>query len=243
MFRSAALSHGPRVVGVLLSGCLDDGVAGLEAVKAHGGVAIAQSPQEAIFPGLPQSAADRVALDFILPASDIASKLYELCSRPPETGPAGASENATNMGSESPEEIVERDRRLQITNERRNEPTIFTCPDCGGTLWQLGSDVVTAFRCHTGHRYSAINLLVDQLEASERALYTALRMLTDSRILQRQLASKARHQVSETFPEWFEHQAQVTEGIEAQLKQVIESLGEIAVENLDSQPDTPSEPG
>src|SRR5205823_6293082 len=92
MFRSAARSYGPRVVGVVLSGTLDDGVAGLAAVKARGGVAVVQDPEDALYDGMPRAAIETVAVDEILPISEIGPTLARLSHEPVKWGKKGVSE-------------------------------------------------------------------------------------------------------------------------------------------------------
>ncbi len=96
LFRSAAREYGPRVVGVVLSGVLDDGTAGLAAVKAGGGVAIVQEPADAMYPAMPQHALENVAVDHVLAAGEIAAALDRLAREPargpgrPDRGSSGA---------------------------------------------------------------------------------------------------------------------------------------------------------
>lgn len=82
LFRTAALAYGKRVVGVVLSGLLNDGTAGLIDIKEQGGVAIVQDPQEAMFPSMPESAIEHAAVDHILPVADIARVLVHLADEP-----------------------------------------------------------------------------------------------------------------------------------------------------------------
>ncbi|MGH2415855.1 MAG: chemotaxis protein CheB, partial [Microcystaceae cyanobacterium] len=82
LFRTAAEVYGPRVVGVVLSGTLDDGTAGLVAVKKRGGVAVVQDPGDALFDGMPRSAIENVDVDYILPVSKMAAVLVKLANGP-----------------------------------------------------------------------------------------------------------------------------------------------------------------
>jgi two-component system chemotaxis response regulator CheB len=150
LFRSAAYSHGSRTIGIVLSGALSDGTAGLMMIKGHGGAAIVQDPDEAIIGAMPESALRVVETDYILPAADIgrllATSLDNLIAVP----------EATVMKRErnSADEIILRDMRQQEKDQRGGELTMYTCPDCGGTLWQADSSPVTRFQCHVGHAWA-----------------------------------------------------------------------------------------
>lgn len=92
LFRTAALSYGPRVVGVVLSGLLSDGTAGLWEIKRRGGLALVQAPQEAAYPAMPQSALQQVAVDYCVPIAQMAPLLQRLVTEPlpppaPRSGP------------------------------------------------------------------------------------------------------------------------------------------------------------
>lgn len=168
LFRSAARVFGPRVIGVILSGYLDDGSAGLLAVKRHGGIAIVQDPATAEIPYMPRNAGRNVPPDYSLPLDDIAPVLANLAgSEAPVASPA------------KPESKPE------------GPPTGLTCPECGGALWETGEDDMLEFRCRVGHRYLAESMLVDQDAAVERALWAAMRILEERTQVSERLARKA----------------------------------------------------
>jgi two-component system chemotaxis response regulator CheB len=172
LFRSAAVAYGPRVLGIVLSGELDDGTAGLLAIKECGGIAIAQDPANAASPSMPRSAADYVALDYSLPASDIGVLLNELVK---ETVPATF---------ECPRERIEeldlltgKTEGVQVM-EGKGSLIPVGCPSCGGPLWQLNGEF-PRYRCHLGHAYSGQSIAQGLKEAEEQALYAALRSLEE----------------------------------------------------------------
>jgi two-component system chemotaxis response regulator CheB len=167
LFRSAARAFGPRVVGVVLTGYLDDGTAGLVEIKRRGGMAIIEDPETAQSPGMPRSALRHVRPDFCLPVSEIAPAISELA------GTAASQEPAYAL------------------DPLQRPPTGLTCPECGGALWQLQEGEMIQFRCRVGHRYSPESMLVDQDAAIERALWAAMRALEERTHLSERLARRA----------------------------------------------------
>lgn len=190
LFRSAAAACGARVVGVILSGYLDDGTAGLQAVKACGGKALVQEPQEAQAPSMPQSAIDHVDVDWRLPAADIAPALLALAGGQP------APARATPALPPAPHWIAVENRFARgVGNmeqlEKIASPSTFTCPDCQGTLWELHGQQPQRFRCHTGHSFTAQVLGDLQHDKAEEAIWAAVRALQEKEKLYLSLAAKA----------------------------------------------------
>jgi two-component system chemotaxis response regulator CheB len=183
LFRSAARSAGHRVIGVVLSGNLDDGTAGLLSVKQHGGIAVVQAPQTAQYSGMPRSAIDHVQVDYILPIEQMPALLVELTS-----GPAAAKELMLMDSDEPPagDEEALADRQTQP-----GAPSTMTCPECHGTLWETREGAVVHFRCRVGHAYTAESLLAHQADQLEAALWAALRSLEQHAALSRRLAARA----------------------------------------------------
>jgi two-component system chemotaxis response regulator CheB len=150
LFRSAAHAYGPRVVGVILTGWLDDGTSGLWAVKERGGVAVVQHPDDSYAPGMPLSAIKRVEVDHIIPLKEIAPLLARLAAAP--TGEEGAYPVSEEMEMEV--KIARADGALESGIMKWGEPSIYACPECHGTILQLKEGENVRFRCHTGHAYS-----------------------------------------------------------------------------------------
>jgi two-component system, chemotaxis family, protein-glutamate methylesterase/glutaminase len=185
LFRSAALSAGPRVIGVILTGQMDDGTAGLKAIKDCGGIAIVQDPATAIEPQMPRSALDNVDVDHCVPLDEIAPLLARLVGtrEPPPAPPAPeplVREVAINKGEANVENLI------GISN-----PSPLTCPDCGGGLWEMKEARPLRYRCHTGHAYSALSLAAAQKESAEHALWSSVRALREREMLLRRVASIA----------------------------------------------------
>ncbi|MEM6753580.1 MAG: chemotaxis protein CheB [Cyanobacteria bacterium P01_C01_bin.38] len=189
LFRTAARAYGKRVVGVVLTGVLDDGTAGLQAVKMRGGIAIVQNPEDAVYKGMPRSAIENVDdIDYILPLSEIPSVLVELANTPIEA----EAENPVSHEMEIETDLVDMDSETFNNDDRAGKPSTFACPDCGGTLWELQHNNLLRFRCRIGHAYSLESLLAKQSDALEDALWFALRALEEKASLTKRMAQKMR---------------------------------------------------
>jgi two-component system, chemotaxis family, protein-glutamate methylesterase/glutaminase len=186
LFRTAARTYGRRVVGVVLSGALDDGTAGLAAVKLRGGIAMVQDPEDALFPSMPSSALDHVAVDHVLPAEDIGTTLARVVHNPApdlRVPPSATMDVESRMADMDPDTMHE--------VERPGTPSAFACPECGGVLWELDDTDLLRFRCRVGHAYSPDTLGAKKLESLEDALWVALRALEEQAALAQRLARQA----------------------------------------------------
>jgi len=187
LFRSAARAHGHRVIGVVLSGSLDDGTAGLYAVKRHGGAALVQDPKDAMFDGMPTSAIEHVDVDFIGDTSALAAEIVRrtrlLDSEPAETDVS--DDEADEL------DVVEMDRGAPDPDEWSAVPSEFTCPECHGSLFERQDGTIIRYRCRTGHAFSADTLAAAQSQGVEDALWIALRALEENAALLRRLAGRA----------------------------------------------------
>ena len=187
LFRSAARWYGQRVIGVVLTGSLDDGTAGLLAIKKRGGIAIVQDPEDAIAPGMPQSALEIVRVDYVASVEQIPALLNKLVG-------VEVMENGKGKSSrlKKETEIAELDNMNAIEDENRpGNPSQFACPECGGVLWELDGEEMLRFRCRVGHAYTADSLSVEQTEAVEGALWAAMRALEEGASLAQRMAKNA----------------------------------------------------
>lgn len=184
LFRSAALAFGPRVAGVILSGGLDDGTAGLAAIKAAGGIAIVQDPQEAEASSMPRSALLHVPADHCLPVRDIAALLISLSS--------GGGSRVTPPKERRAMPGKDLKIEVQVASQNRGhrpealefgQSSVFTCPECHGRLTRHDDERVLRFRCHTGHAYTANSLLAALAERTEDALWNSVRAIEESAML------------------------------------------------------------
>ncbi len=191
LFRSAAFYHGPRVVGVILTGTLSDGAAGLMAVKRRGGVAIVQDPADAQFGGMPVSAIEYTPVDYILPLTEIPRKLALLAGQP--TSIAIASPFRSNNNERQELDLAEANMdAIEDEQGRSGRPSVYACPDCNGTLWEVDDDGLLRFRCRVGHAYTAASLSQEQSERIEEALWTAFRATEEAASLHRRISERAR---------------------------------------------------
>lgn len=201
LFRSAALSYHERVVGVVLTGRLDDGTVGLQAIKGHGGIAIVQDPAEAEAPSMPQSALTYVEVDYCLPLDDIAATLVMLAQKRRTSG-AGQAQSKTII-MENRFATGEDPDASEMDEIGRRSPQ--TCPECGGILWEIQDRPPVRFRCHTGHAFTGESLLELQRRLNEEVLWSAVRALHEKHTLLRRLAGDARTRKDEKIAA--EHEA------------------------------------
>lgn len=186
LFRSAAWTYGPRVVGVVLSGSLDDGTAGLWAIKSCGGTTIVQEPSEALYPDMPANAMMHNRIDHRLLVSDIAPLLVQLADTPIAGVPS----------HRAPEAIKDEIDFAKISAGlpeivRLGNISPFTCPSCRGALWEIDEGGHLRYRCHTGHAFSQESLLLEQGSAAEESLYVALRAVEEKAGALRRLAQRS----------------------------------------------------
>jgi two-component system, chemotaxis family, protein-glutamate methylesterase/glutaminase len=178
LFRSAALSAGPRVVGVVLTGMLDDGTAGLWAIKDQGGTTVVQDPEEALMPSMPRSALEHVEVDHCVSLMKMPRLLSRLAGKPADQPETKAAEQ---MRIEV--EIAKARNPLEAGSQKLGEPTRYTCPECHGVLSQIKEGKNIRFRCHTGHAYSLDSLLAESSERTEDGLWNAVRSMQESVLL------------------------------------------------------------
>jgi len=177
LFRSAAVTYGPRVIGLILSGFLSDGVVGLMAIKRCGGVIIVQDPTDAKYPALPQNALQAMQADYVLPVAEIGAVITRLAGEP-------ALERVSVPGDILAEaRFAERNSGPAVGAPPLGELTSLSCPLCHGPLQFLQNDNTPHYRCHTGHSFTPESLESSQEEAVERALWSALRLMEERVVL------------------------------------------------------------
>jgi two-component system, chemotaxis family, protein-glutamate methylesterase/glutaminase len=173
LFRSAAVSFGPRAVAVLLSGMLSDGAAGLAAVKRCGGIALVQAPRDALAPDMPLAALEATPVDLSADAADLIPAIERFVRDVP--GPSVAVPDDIRLEVEiAAGNRLGSDRLRQVA-----EPVAITCPDCGGVLSEMANGAPLRFRCQVGHAYNADALLAKQESQVDEAVRVALRIIEE----------------------------------------------------------------
>jgi two-component system chemotaxis response regulator CheB len=180
LFNSAAIHCGSNTIGILLSGLMDDGVEGLYIIKRHGGVTMVQDPKEAKFPDLPLNAIATGKVDYTLSIAEIALKLNAIVHNQP---PLPLTKESSPLRTEMDKIFLEGGRGHRTdadTISKIGDPSILTCPDCHGTLWEIKDDGKVIYRCRTGHFYGLEGLKLVQDEEIEKTLWSAVRALEES---------------------------------------------------------------
>jgi two-component system chemotaxis response regulator CheB len=204
LFRSAALAHGPRAVGVVLSGTRDDGTSGLAAIADRGGVALVQDPREALYTTMPATALEHVTGARALPAVKLGAEIAEVLARP-RTGPPGRAvpDGAVPDGAVPdgavPDGLLAAEHRIAAgvrgapvtASLAAAVPSGLSCPDCYGVLFELPGRPAPRFRCRVGHAWTGEALALGQSDGVDAALWTALRTLEERVALLNELAAHA----------------------------------------------------
>jgi two-component system chemotaxis response regulator CheB len=181
LFRSAAYTYGSRVIGVVLSGVLDDGTSGLWSVKRLGGLTVIQEPADALFPQMPLNAQEYVDIDYTVPAGQMAALLCELTTNVPGKKPKLSPKELKLLETEIV--IAGRENAFEIGIIEMGTLTPFTCPECHGALTELKEGKIIRFRCHTGHAYTISALLSEVSTNVEAILWQAMQGLEETTML------------------------------------------------------------
>jgi len=189
MLRSAALAHGPRTVGVVLTGLLDDGAAGLVAVDRYGGTCIVQDPDDAEFPSMPKHALAAVPSARRVRLADLAREVVGAVQKPVREAPQVPDELRVRDEVEMASALGQ--APAMPDGDPIGEPSGYACPDCHGVLNVVPDEGVLRFRCRTGHAWTADSFMAQQSDSYEEALWTALRVLEERVDISHKLADLA----------------------------------------------------
>jgi two-component system chemotaxis response regulator CheB len=181
LFRSAAYTYGPRVIGIVLTGYLDDGTSGLWSVQRMGGLTIVQDPCDAEQPAMPTNALEFVRPDYLVPLAELGGLLVRLTM---ERAPAKPRLPAAQLDLLKIElTIAKQGGGFELGIIEKGQLTPFTCPDCHGALTQLIEGHLIRYRCHTGHAYTVSSLLSEVTASVESLLYQGMRGLEETKML------------------------------------------------------------
>lgn len=194
LFRSAALSHGPRTIGVVLTGHLDDGTAGMQAIKACGGAALVQDPQEAEAPNMPTSALENVKVDHCVRLGQLGATLVAMTAQKLPLQPRAQPPRQLILEHQASLQ----EGQIMDSLSTLGHPSTMVCPECTGTLWEMNESRPPRYRCHTGHAYSLLSLAYQQEAVVEASLWSAVRAFQDRESLLRKMAELA---LQEGLPE------------------------------------------
>lgn len=197
LFRSAALAYGPRVIGVILTGSMDDGTLGLWEIKQRGGIAIVQDPAEAPYPEMPRSALHNVEVDYSVPVDKISPLLNTL--------------SAQQIGEPKVRETVPK---------KNSELTSLTCPECRGPIQQQTHGEMVEFSCRVGHRYSAETFLAAHSETRERTLWAAVVALEEGA----DIADNLTQSLPAEFQTRLNDEAKINRDLAKKLREITEQL-------------------
>ncbi|HEU5442167.1 MAG TPA: chemotaxis protein CheB [Ktedonobacterales bacterium] len=244
LFRSAALAHGSRVIGVVLTGALDDGTAGLWAVKHHGGVAVVQDPDEAQHASMPENAMEYVEVDHCLPVAEIGPLLGCLArEEAPATDPVAVAARTrlatayvslmTGSAKAGAQGI-----KMADTQGPLEEGVLsgYVCPECKGPLWEIHENRLLRFRCRIGHAFSRDSLLAGQSEALDKALWMAYETLCENALATERWARRSRGHRQSHVAAQLKERARLQRRRAERLRRIIEEgNGAVPVDEAASQ--------
>jgi len=190
LFRSAARAYGPRVIGVVLTGSLTDGTVGMQAIRKRGGITIVQEPAEAEYPSMPRTALRYVDIDHRVPLAGIAPLLARLVAEAAPSEAAYPVPPDVEFESRIAEQRMDTSELLASV-ERIGTRTVYTCPECNGSMWLIGDDEPLRLRCHVGHAFTDDVFLALQTQNLENALWSAVRMMEEKVTMTRRRAAQS----------------------------------------------------
>jgi two-component system, chemotaxis family, protein-glutamate methylesterase/glutaminase len=218
LFRSAAVAHTERVIGIILTGLLDDGTNGMVAIGKCGGTTIVQDPNEAQYPDMPLSVLQAMEVDHVAKLHEIAPAIVDIMANKELRGFEPPWELKAEAG------IAERMASAISETASLGKHSVYTCPDCGGGLWEMKNGAGTAYRCYTGHKYSEPELYRKQAQKLESALWMSVRMMEEKKNLLLKLRDQDRSRGFTKMSADYEKRANEFEDYIATMKQLMFSL-------------------
>jgi len=244
LFRSASYFYGPRVIGVVTSGALDDGTSGLWTIKHRGGVAIVQDPNDAEISSMPENAIREVAVDHVVPVDQIAGILARISQ---EDVPEAVTEEIVQNDTEAKRteleiKIAGEANALETGVPKWGELSPFTCPDCSGVLTKLKEGNRLRFRCHTGHAFTADSLLAALTENIEESLWNAIRGVDESIMLLNHIGDHFAEVNQGLLAAKFFQKAKEAAGRNDLIRQVVIDHELLSTGTVEQEPDLPIVP-
>jgi len=218
-FRSSAVAYGTQAIGVILSGMLDDGTAGLHAIQRCGGMTIVQDPADALCADMPENALENVDANYVLPISKIGQKLNELARLPVDDKVTPPKD----IVLENQFDLNTKDDLPRINQLGKQVP--MGCPECGGPLWEIEHGNPLRYRCHLGHGLSVKNLMTQQDEQIEHTLWISLRALEEKARMQESLAQRQENAGRKKSVPLFQERAKETQAHVDRLRDLLLKMG------------------
>ena len=222
LFRSAAYTFRERVVGVVVSGALNDGTSGMWSIKRYGGTSIVQDPDEAMFPDMPRGVMHYATADYVLPSQEIGQKLVELAGLPIEVAEEQPQVKHSKL-HEIEIEIAKGKNGLNMGIIEHGEPSPLACPECHGALTQFQEGNLLRYRCHTGHAHTADSLLASIKDNVEKSMWEVMRGIEESNILLSRMSEKMKADGQIKDAEQYSIQAQVLQQQAVEMQRIIEN--------------------
>lgn len=220
LFRSAAVHYGNRSIGIILTGLFEDGTSGMHAIKRSGGICMIQDPAEAEYSDMPRSVLNKIKVDYQAKLKEMPEIIKNIVNDPlPPEIP---------VPRELQIEAYITEKMMSDINDMKKigDKSDFTCPDCGGGLWELKNDPLHRYRCHTGHVFTEKILHDLQDQNIEETIWVSIRMLEEKENL---LLLMARRENAEGEPEMSSFHESRLEGIRkhiSRLKSFLSMLNE-----------------
>lgn len=227
LFRSAAVYYGNKVIGIVLTGMLDDGTSGMYAIKSCGGRCLVQNPSEAEYSDMPLNVIRKIEVDYMADLSNIPSVIKDILNKP--LPPKIAIPNELKVEVDITEKLMSGVNQLKEIGEQSD----FVCPDCGGGLWSIKNDPTHRYRCYTGHVYTE-RILQDMQDLKiEESIWVSIRMLEEKRNMLQLLASRNTGNDNETVFSYNKRVDEISEHIK-RLKSLVVKLSENKGDNSQS---------
>lgn len=190
LFRSAAHAYRDRVVGVVLSGALNDGTSGMWTINRLGGTTIVQDPEEAMFADMPSNVMEYTTVDYKLPVVQIGPLLHTLAGKEIEPTVKQDRFDINEPLLEVELGIAKGKNGLKMGITEMGTPSPLACPECHGALTQFQEGKLLRFRCHTGHAHTGESLLASIQENVEKSMWEVMRGMEESNLLLGRMAEQ-----------------------------------------------------